>query len=295
MAAAAYRSGERIRDERDGKLHNFSRRTDVTHKEILLPSGLDASQIGWATDRSQLWNAAERAERARNARVAREYQVTLPSELSCEGRRNLARQFARELSDRYKVAVDLAIHNPRAAGDPRNFHAHLLMTSRQITPTGFGAKAGLDMSTPVATRLGLTAGIAEIRAVRERWANLANDALRSENISATIDHRSLRAQGLDRAPRHIPYGIFQRQRRALRDEVTQRIQAGHLARVRARNPQPKAEHPDVEDVRRQSREAWLKLRRGAATSAATSAAKEVDKQIGADRSTDSAIEDDLAL
>src|ERR1700744_26817 len=81
-AAAAYRAGERIRDERTGKLTNYSRRQDVTHKEIFLPSQLGDAPMEWARDRASLWNAAESAEKRRNARVAREFQVTLPSELS---------------------------------------------------------------------------------------------------------------------------------------------------------------------------------------------------------------------
>ena len=158
ISAAAYRSGERIRDERGGRSYNFSHRTDVTHKEILLPSGLDTTQSDWAKDRSKLWNAAERAEHKRNSRVAREFQVGLPHELSADRRRELARTFARELSDRYRVAVDLAIHDPKPEGDPRNYHAHLLLTSRELTATGFGAKAGLDMSSDDARRLGLNRG-----------------------------------------------------------------------------------------------------------------------------------------
>src|SRR6267154_784207 len=123
--AAAYRAGERIRDERTGIVHNHSRRKDVTHTEIFLPSQFGESPMEWARDRASLWNSAEAAERRHNSRVAREFQVALPSELSAPQRLALARSFARELSDRYGTAVDLAIHDPKADGDPRHFHAHL--------------------------------------------------------------------------------------------------------------------------------------------------------------------------
>src|SRR5581483_12084055 len=85
-AAAAYRAGERIRDERTGALYNHSRREDVLHKEIFLPARLDRPDAGmeWARDRSTLWNAAEKAEQRSDSRVAREYQVALPPELSAE-------------------------------------------------------------------------------------------------------------------------------------------------------------------------------------------------------------------
>src|SRR5215470_865519 len=119
-AAAAYRSGERIRDERTGDLFNYTRRRDVLHTEILLPSQYEGESIGWARNRERLWNMAEHAEKRHNSRVAREYQVTLPEELDAVRRVALARSFAREIADRYKVAVDLAIHDPPAGGDPRN-------------------------------------------------------------------------------------------------------------------------------------------------------------------------------
>ena len=167
-AAAAYRAGERIRDERTGELHNCSRRQDVSHTDILLPEQLAAAGLAWARDRAALWNAAERVEQRRDARVAREYEVALPAELSATQRTELARSFARELANRHQVAVDLAIHEPRATGDARNHHAHLLATTRENTPEGLGTKAGLDMSSVERRRRGLPAGIAEIKLIRER-------------------------------------------------------------------------------------------------------------------------------
>ena len=145
-AAAAYRAGERIRDERSGELLNFTRRRDVVHAEIFLPGQFDGTAAAWARNRERLWNTVEHAEKRHNARVAREYQVALPPELSPTQRVALARTFSREVAERYKVAVDLAVHDPRPEGDSRNFHAHLLTTTREVTPAGLSAKAGLDMS-----------------------------------------------------------------------------------------------------------------------------------------------------
>src|ERR1700761_8468585 len=83
-SAAAYRAGERIRDERTGRIYDHSRRNDIEHKEILLPSDLNGAitQPGWARDRSALWNAVEHSEPRANARVAREYVLALPHELN---------------------------------------------------------------------------------------------------------------------------------------------------------------------------------------------------------------------
>jgi len=81
-SAIAYRAGERIRDERTGKTYDHSDRRDVLHKEIVLPSKFADDDMAWARDRSSLWNAAEGAEKRKNSRVAREYLVALPVELS---------------------------------------------------------------------------------------------------------------------------------------------------------------------------------------------------------------------
>ena len=268
-AAAAYRAGERIRDERTGALHDYAYRTDVSHKEILLPSRLQGADCAWATDRTSLWNAAERAELRHDARVAREYQVTLPFELSADERLRLARSLAQELAERHNVAIDLAVHAPREAGDPRNHHAHLLATSREITASGFGGKAGLDMASSERRRRGLAGGIAEIKAVRERWATLSNQAFEAAGLRVRIDHRSLRAQGIDREPLpYIPTGAFYRQRRGLHSEIAERIRERYRARVEARlaraaaptGAQPSAPGIDLEQLRRQAREAWLELR-----------------------------------
>jgi ATP-dependent exoDNAse (exonuclease V) alpha subunit len=266
-AAAAYRAGERIRDERTGVLHNYSRRADVMHKEILLPSRLQGAGIAWATDRASLWNAAERAERRRNSRVAREYQVALPAELNAAQRLELARSFSRELADRYNVAVDLAVHAPRAEGDARNYHAHLLVTSREITPLGFGAKAGLDMQSTERRRRGLPAGITEIKATSERWAVLSNRALAAAGLQVRIDHRSLRAQGIDREPQpRLPQAAIYMERRGVRSYIAERIREIYRARVQARLARAAqrsavpAQAPDLDAVRRQAREAWLQLR-----------------------------------
>ena len=259
IAAASYRAGERLRDQRTGRLHNYAKRTDVSHTEIFLPSRLRAADVPWASDRERLWNAAEASERPRNARLAREYMIALPAELDAAQRLQLARRLALELADRYNVAVDLAMHDPRTGSDPRNYHAHLLASSREIGASGFGAKAGLDMESEDRRRRGLPVGIAEIKAIRERWAQLNNEAFAAAGLDVRVDHRSLRAQGIDREPQpKIPFAAMQMERRGLRSEVADRIRHRWRDRVRARLA--RSAPPDLEAVRRQGREAWLALR-----------------------------------
>ncbi len=273
-AAAAYRAGERVRDERSGELHNFSRRRDVLHTEIFLPQPAGAQAAEWAASRERLWNTAERAEKRHDARVAREFEVNLPAELPPLARIALARSFALELSERYRIAVDLAVHAPRDDSDPRNFHAHLLATTREVTPAGLGAKAGLDMAPRERRLRQLPDHRQEFINVRERWATLTNEALRTANLEARIDHRSLAAQGIEREPRpRIPLAHLKMEQRGVRSELAERLRADYRERLARRRSEAQEAHtaeppraavpPDLEEVRRQAREAWLQLRRNA--------------------------------
>jgi ATP-dependent exoDNAse (exonuclease V) alpha subunit len=278
-AAAAYRAGERLRDERSGRLYDFSRRKDVVHTEIFLPAHLAGAAKSWAQEREKLWNTAERAEKQSNSRVAREYEVSLPHELSTAQNIALARAFSLELTERYRVAVDLAVHLPRPGGDPRNVHAHLLTTTREVTPRGLGAKAGLDMQPLERRRRELPDARQEFRALRERWATLTNEALREANVEARVDHRSLAERGIDREPHpRLPIASLKMEQRGLRSEVAERIREQYRQRVAARleraseaaaakesaAPAPERDAPaqvrDIEQIRRQAREAWRELR-----------------------------------
>jgi ATP-dependent exoDNAse (exonuclease V) alpha subunit len=289
-AAAAYRAGERIRDERSGELHNYSRRRDVLHTEIFLPSQFDGVPIAWARNREKLWNTAEHAEKRHNSRIAREYQVSLPSELDAGQRLALARSFSREIAERYKVAVDLSVHEPRANGDPRNFHAHLLTTTREVTPAGLGAKTGLDMTPLERRRRELPDHRQEFVNIRERWASLTNQALGDANVAVRVDHRSLAAQGIDREPLPaIPLMHLKMEQRGVPSGVAERLRSEYRARVQLREQrtarterEPSAVQrrteraaegsadpvTDVEEIRRRAREAWLLLRSKEAGNAA---------------------------
>ncbi len=288
-AAAAYRAGERIRDERSGEMINHGRRRDVLHTEIFLPGQFTGMPIAWARDREKLWNTAEHAEKRHNARVAREYQLSLPAELDAGQRIALARAFATHIAERYKVAADLAVHEPRAGGDPRNFHAHVLTTTREVTPAGLGAKAGLDMAPLERRRRALPDHRREYLSLRERWAAQVNEALREAKLTARVDHRSLSAQGIDREPLpRIPLMQLKMEQRGLRSELAERLRTEYRERVRRRMelgarqealqagrkaatdgtqregrtqvPHPPTAGGDVEDIKRRAREAWLLMR-----------------------------------
>jgi ATP-dependent exoDNAse (exonuclease V) alpha subunit len=284
--AAAYRAGERIRDERTGVLHNHAHRVDVSHKEIVLPARLHGVEPEWVKERASLWNAAERAEGRRNARVAREYEVALPAELTPAQRVHLAQTFARELADRHNTAVDLAVHEPRPAGDARNHHAHLLETTREIRAEGFGAKSGLDMQQRTRQQRALPPAIVEFNLIRERWAARVNEALQAAGLSERVDHRSYQARGIDREPMaHIPYAAVQSERHGMRSEIAERLRESYRERVQQRlqreqeaertagptaEPSPPAASSGpqtLEELRQRAREAWLQMRQAMSQSA----------------------------
>lgn len=188
VAAAAYRTQSRLLDERQGLTHDYERRSGVDHTEIVLPEGAGE----WT--REQLWNAAEFAEVRKDARTAREWELALPEELTAEGRQALAVGFARELTQRYGCAVDVAVHAPGKEGDHRNHHAHLLATTRVVAGSALHDKVAIELSDAKRLSLGLGQGRQEIEQVRALWAERTNQALARQEIEARIDHRSLAVQ-----------------------------------------------------------------------------------------------------
>lgn len=179
--AAAYRSGERIHDERTGLSFDYRARGGVEHVEILAPE----RSPEWVRDRAALWNAVERAETRKNSQVAREIRVALPAELDRNERIALVREFCqREFVARGMVA-DIAFHAPGREGDERNHHAHILLTTREIGPDGFGAK-NRDWNA-----------VEMLEGWREAWARDNNRALERCGHEERIDHRTLEAQRIE--------------------------------------------------------------------------------------------------
>jgi len=221
--AAAYRTASRIVCERDGTVHDYTRRHGVDAAFVVAPAGAE-----WAQDRAALWNAVEAAEKRKDAKVAREYELALPHELGREARHHLARSFAEEVVARFGVVADVAVHEPGREGDQRNWHAHVLTTTREVSAEGLGAKTrALDVKQ--------TSGPA-IEQLREVWAGQVNQALERARVAERVDHRSFARQGREQvAEQHMGVAATAMERRAER---------GHAAVV-AQSPevQPTAREP----------------------------------------------------
>ena len=208
IAAAAYRAGDKLLDEdKDhGKLHDYQKRNGVLSADIILPTALAGGEIG----RAELWNMAERNETRKNSRVAREWLIALPHELSEQDRKDLAHDFARTLADRYQVIADCAIHVPtdkeiERGASPLNSHAHILLTTRTATIDDDGKiyltkdKADSEISDDDRRKKGLPRMSIEVKAVRELWEHTANKVLEEKGHNL-IDSRSYKSQGIDLVP-----------------------------------------------------------------------------------------------
>jgi hypothetical protein len=182
VAAAAYRVGERIACQREGRVHDYTRKQGIEETFILAPEHAPS----WAQDRAALWNAAEARETRRNSVTAREWELALPSEIPAGARADLARGFAQALVDRYGIAADVALHAPHREGDQRNHHAHILTTTRVLGEDGLTDKTRILDAAKT--------GGAEIADMRGLWAEMQNAALERAGQEARVDHRSLEDQ-----------------------------------------------------------------------------------------------------
>ncbi len=211
VAAAAYRAGERLHDDRRGRTHDYRNRTGVEHKEILIPA--DAPAWCQGIDRETLWNKVEAGEKRKDAQTARELRIMIPRELDPAERIRVVRDYLNRSFVAKGMVADVCWHNKTASDGREQPHAHVLLTMRPLEGDGFGAKARHDW-VPDPTGRTHTDGRpvmvvsdkdswncpAYFDRCREDWENIANQALERAGSAERIDRRSLLAQGLSRLP-----------------------------------------------------------------------------------------------
>lgn len=186
VAAAAYRSASRLEDERLGRHHDFTNKAGVVHSEVMLPEGAPER----LRDRETLWNEVEATEKRKDAQLAREVEFAVPREMTREQGIALARDFVqREFVARGMVA-DLNVHWDIGADGEAKPHAHVMLSLREVSPDGFGAKVR-DWNAS-----------ALLQHWRTAWADHVNARCATLGIDARIDHRSYDAQGIDLEPQH---------------------------------------------------------------------------------------------
>ena len=200
VAAAAYRSGDRLLDERTGETKFYKR--DVQPDTMILAP---AHSPSWVTDREKLWNEVEKMEKRKDSQLAREMNIALPRELSKDQQKGLIRSFVQEQFVDKGMIADLAIHRD----DVNNPHAHIMLTMRTIDETGFGKKNrdwNADFAHSKKNEKGFITSSETCLDIREKWAKYANQALEREGIQDQISHLSHEARGLEILPTvHLGY------------------------------------------------------------------------------------------
>jgi hypothetical protein len=217
--AAAYRSGERLTDERSGRVFDYGQKRGIRHTEIIAPTNAPA----WVYDRKTLWNRVEVTEKRKDAQLAREIEISLPRELSHAQRVALVRAFVKEQFVSRGMVADIAIHCPKASDNKEQPHAHVMLTLRPLKPdgSGFGNKE----------RAWNEHGLLEHW--REQWATAVNQALAEAESGERIDHRTLKAQGIPRAPLpYLPHPMVTGRFRNLSGELTGRLNRWQAVRFR---------------------------------------------------------------
>ena len=224
VACAAYRAGDVLDDAKYGKVHDYSKKDGVMSSDIVMPASLKGLDV--KIDREILWNTAEAFEARSDSRVAREWLINLPYELPEDERHALALEFAQKLCDDMNVIADVCLHRPvmklpfdpnakpsskrlregEQNPDPRNFHAHIMVTTRApvIEPDGKLAfdpkfKIPFEWSNKKRQQNNLPSSREEIKRIRKLWVDTANQRLKHRNLPL-MDERSYKDQGLDQQP-----------------------------------------------------------------------------------------------
>ena len=213
MAAAAYRSGEKLRSEYYGEDSDYTRKGGVICSEILLPSHAPPEYA----DRETLWNAVEKVEKNAKAQLAYSFDIALQNEFSMEENIDLARQFLLEQFVSRGMVVDFAVHSPdKEEGGIQNPHFHVMCPIRPVEPDGrwgnkqrrkyvldedgnrirdeagnyvFNAVPTTDWGSPET-----------LEAWRQTWAELCNAKFAEQGLDCRIDHRSFERQGVEQIP-----------------------------------------------------------------------------------------------
>lgn len=188
VAKMAYRAGEKLKDDRTGKTHDYRKKgkNGVLHTEIITPQGVTVPE------RNTLWNMAEQAEKRKDACLGKEYEFNLPHELDHQDRIAICDEMGEWLADEYSIAVDYAIHAPNKRGDQRNYHCHMMTTTRKITNDGLGEKADLEKAGRKRKD--------DLKAIRAKFADVVNSHLERKGLAERIDHRSNKDRGIDQTP-----------------------------------------------------------------------------------------------
>lgn len=227
VAAAAYRSGQKLTNEWDGITHDYTKKGGVVHSEILLPAHAPPE----FTDRSALWNSVEKTEKSNNAQLAREIEIALPAEIDRHSQILLVRKYVQDIFVSAGMCADFSIHD-KGDGNP---HAHIMLTLRPLNERGeWRAKCrkeydldgnGQRIRPPgdgfKSHRVNITDWNDPGKAAewRAQWVRYVNAMLEFRNLPQRVDHRSYVRQGIEQISIvHMGVAATQMERRGLNTE-----------------------------------------------------------------------------
>ena len=227
IASAAYRSGEKLFDDKEGRRY-FYARSVIPESFILTPKNAPA----WASDREKLWNEVEKNDRKSNSRYAKEFNVALPVELSESEQKELLTKYVQENFVDEGMVADVAIHRDH----PDNPHAHVMLTNRPFNPDGtWGQKTkteyildshGNKTKTPAGNVRNRKIWLVDwdkkekITEWRHNWAASVNQALEQKNIPDRISEKSFVEQGIADTPmQHEGINSKRYERKAFNQQV----------------------------------------------------------------------------
>lgn len=243
---AAYRSGTKLKDERTGEIHDYTRKKDVIYSELLLPENCP----DWAKDREQLWNEVEKVEKRADAYLCKQFIAPLQRELSKEENIALAREYFQDMFVKEKgVIVDLGIHD---SGDG-NPHAHAMVTLRTIDGDKFSKTKLRDMDNEF--KKGKVTNVDVLIEWRAKWAEYTNKYLEKAKVKERVDHRSYKDRGIDKIPtKHLGVKAHHLEKKGIKTEI------GELNRaIEKFNKEKIVELEKYKELKKQLEEAKAKL------------------------------------
>lgn len=226
VAAAAYRSGEKLVDSVYGKEQDYTKKTGIEYKNIYVPSHANENLL----DRQTLWNEVEKSELKKNgdlkttARLAKEFEIAFPHEVDADTRKRMLDELAQTLVKNHNVIVDAVIHAPhtKSGSDERNYHAHIMFTTRSINEQGELGKKAREFNDD---------GKNLTLAYRELWANMVNRELEQIGTQERVSHLSYSDLKYDLEPTvHEGSKITQLRRQGIDTEISLKNDA-----IKARN------------------------------------------------------------
>jgi hypothetical protein len=216
VAAAAYRSGEKLVDSVYGKEQDYTQKTGIEYKNIYVPSHANENLL----DRQTLWNEVEKSELKKNgdlkttARLAKEFEIAFPHEADADTRKRMLDELAQTLVKNHNVVVDAVIHAPhtKSGSDERNYHAHVMFTTRSINEHGELGKKAREFNDD---------GRNLTLAYRELWANMVNRELEQIGTQERVSHLSYSDLKYDLEPTvHEGSMITQLRRQGIDTEIS---------------------------------------------------------------------------